>query len=430
MIEPRFTEKITSAGDRIEKFLSFFNENEDKVEEILYGGSGGSKSHSTCQHLVETLFNNQDIAILITRKTGPALRATTWRMIREILDADGYIRDKDYTMNLTSMEIRVIGTNSFMLFTSVDEPQKLKSSSYNIVYIEEITEFTQDDVFFLRNTLRRPRKDGRVNQLVMTFNPIDINHWVWQNLVIKANPATTAIIHSTHWDNPFLPDTYRKDLEHLAEQDENFYRVYCLGEPGILEHTIYRNYTIFPFPDCPKSERFYGIDFGFNNPSFIGEFWESDQVPYVRELLYESRLTNTQLIDRMNAMGLNKDCPYYCDSAEPARIQELKDAGYNSIAADKSVKDGIDYVKRRKLHIDPESTNIISEIRSYSYRKKGDQILDEPVKFRDHAMDGSRYALYTHSKTLHGEPIPLTMISFGGIAAEHEDRQFIRGRLK
>jgi len=39
----------------------------------------------------------------------------------------------------------------------------------------------------------------------------------------------------------------------------------------------------------------------------------------------------------------------------------------------------------------------IKEIKGYKYKEtsKG-EVLDEPVKFMDHAMDALRYAVYTH----------------------------------
>jgi len=56
-------------------------------------------------------------------------------------------------------------------------------------------------------------------------------------------------------------------------------------------------------------------------------------------------------------------------------------------------------VKRIRLHIDPASTNLISEIRAYKYREdRGGRVLEEPVKFNDHLLDAARYALYTHAK--------------------------------
>ncbi|MGB3988758.1 MAG: phage terminase large subunit, partial [Minisyncoccales bacterium] len=188
----------------IEKFWRFFDENTDKEELILYGGSGGAKSHTTCQRLVRDFFTIPGLHFMITRKTGPSLKATTWRMIRQILSDFQYQEGRDFHLNRTDKEIEAPNGN-IMRFTPIDDPQKIKSASYNVVYVEEITEFTEEDIFFVKNTIRRPNSGEYRNKLIMTFNPIDINHWVWQRHVIKMNPAKAAIIHSTHWDNPFLP---------------------------------------------------------------------------------------------------------------------------------------------------------------------------------------------------------------------------------
>ena len=85
----------------------------------------------------------------------------------------------------------------------------------------------------------------------------------------------------------------------------------------------------------------------------------------------------------------------FADSAEPQRIEEIYRAGFDIHPARKiSVRDGIDFVKRFKLYIDKESTNIIKEIKFYSYKvDKNGKVLDEPVKLNDHAMDAIRYAI-------------------------------------
>ncbi|GAG05508.1 unnamed protein product, partial [marine sediment metagenome] len=56
-------------------------------------------------------------------------------------------------------------------------------------------------------------------------------------------------------------------------------------------------------------------------------------------------------------------------------------------------------VKRHKTHIYKDSINLINEKRSYKYKEDKDgHVLEEPVKFRDHACDAERYALYTHGR--------------------------------
>lgn len=380
------------------KFWQFFRDNPDVEEYILYGGSGGSKSHSTCQYLVELLFTVPDITILVTRKTRPALKATTWLMVRDVLEADGYDEGRDYTLNKTDLEIHVNG--NVMRFTGLDDPQKLKSSSYNYAYIEEITEFTSDDLFFITNTLRRPRTDGRKNQLFMTFNPVAESHWVWQEKVLARDQGRSALVHSTHWDNPFLPDSYRQNLEGLISKNENLYRVYTLGEPGVLEELIYSNYDIVRNYDEIEPESVsYGLDFGFNHPTALIECKMRDGEPYLRELIYQSHLTNTQLIDLIKQRVPDIRKRFYCDSAEPARIQELRMAGINALPAEKNVIDGINHLKTLKLHIDYHSPNVQKEIRQYSYVKKGDIVMEEPVKFLDDGLDASRYAVFSQRTT-------------------------------
>ena len=93
-----------------------------------------------------------------------------------------------------------------------------------------------------------------------------------------------------------------------------------------------------------------------------------------------------------------EQCPIYADSAEPQRIEELNREGFWVIPANKSIKDGIDYVKRCRMRITNDSDDIIKEIRGYSYRMdRNGRVLEEPVKFNDHALDGVRYGLYTHA---------------------------------
>ena len=96
----------------------------------------------------------------------------------------------------------------------------------------------------------------------------------------------------------------------------------------------------------------------------------------------------------------------YADSAEPARIEEIGGAGFDVHPADKSVKDGILYCKRLKFYTTAESVHLNEEKRTYKWKSdRNGNILDEPVKFKDHLMDAKRYALYTHQKVYGDSPL-------------------------
>jgi len=52
----------------------------------------------------------------------------------------------------------------------------------------------------------------------------------------------------------------------------------------------------------------------------------------------------------------------------------------------------IDLVRRQTLHITKSSVDTIKEVRNYCRKKDKDgNILEEPVKIRDHACDAGRY---------------------------------------
>jgi phage terminase large subunit len=120
----------------------------------------------------------------------------------------------------------------------------------------------------------------------------------------------------------------------------------------------------------------------------------------VKELLYENNLTNEELINRLKELIIDKNMPIYADSEEPARIEEIYKCGFNIYPAEKSVKDGIEFLKRFKIYCQKNDVNFLKEIKNYKWQvdKNGNIIEGKPVKFNDHLIDALRYAVYTHLK--------------------------------
>ncbi len=372
---------------KIGKFLS----QSKKRINVLYGGAGSGKSYTVAQHLLLKLYQEKDIRILVVRKTLPALRITAYLLILDLLEEYGF----PYLLNKTEMTISV-GRNR-MLFKSLDDPEKIKSYEGNYVWIEEASEINHKD--FMQLNLRLRRRTESVNQMFLTFNPINEFHWLNEKLV-QSKRDDTAINQSTYKDNPFLDQVYIDELNALKSEDETYYQIYALGEWGVLKNVIYTNYEIVEDKDWPESfdETIYGLDFGYNNPSSLLEIGIKDTEYYEREKLYKTGLTNADLIAELEGLVGNKEDNIYADSAEPARIEEIGRAGYNIYPSNKEVKDGLDFVKRHRVHIHEDSVNHIDEKRGYKYKEdKNGNVLEEPVKFRDHLQDCERYALYTHS---------------------------------
>lgn len=369
------------------KILKWLSETESRIN-LLCGGAGSSKSYSVAQWIIKKSYEEQNKRILVTRKTLPSLRITAYRLILDLLQQYGL----PYNLNKSELVITT-PTRSEILFKSLDEPEKIKSAEFNYIWIEEATEITIDD--YRQLNLRLRRQNNQINQMFLSFNPISRLNWIYTELVTK--PDNDLAIHrSTYKDNPFLACEYIREIEDLINQDMNYYRVYALGEWGVLENIIYMNYDIIKQVPGNPDDVIYGVDFGFNNPSTIVKIVIKDNEYYIEEKLYESGLTNSQLIQHMNTL-VDNGCLIYADSAEPARIEEICNNGFVCMPAEKDVQDGIDFCKRHHLHISEQSPNLIKELQGYKWKEDKDgNVLDEPVKFNDHLMDAMRYALYTH----------------------------------
>ncbi len=366
------------------KYRQFFDQNVDKSILVIYGGAGAGKSYSVAQYLIARAVNERRKRILCTRKTLPSLRMSCYTLMMDLIRQAGI----PVVVNRSELTLTFPTSGSTIYFKSLDDPQKIKSAEFNYIWAEEATELNHED--FLQLVLRLRRRNEMKNQLYLTFNPVDAYHWLKTKLVDCPSPEL-AVLHTTYKDNHHLSEDYIRELERLAELDENYHRIYALGEWGILQNLIYTNWDVVDeFPEA--GEILYGLDFGYNNPTALVEVRLKESEAWVREVIYRSHLTNQDLIELMKQLSISG--PIYADSSEPQRIEELYRAGFNVCPADKSVKDGIDKVKRLKLHIAADSVNLLKEIRGYKWREdKNGRVIDEPVKFNDHAVDALRYAI-------------------------------------
>ncbi len=379
-------------GKVLRTFRQFFEENRDTRVLGLYGGAGSGKSYSVATILCSRFINERNKRILITRKTFPALRLTSWYTIVRILHDWGVpakINKADYTITYKNNEI--VGK-------SLDDPEKIKSTEFNYIWIEEATEVNKED--YLQTDLRLRRDPGKdTNQLICTFNPIDEHNWAVQEFYPSPKRSDATAHHSNYQDNKFLGDEYRRTLEALADQDENYYQVYTLGVPGHLKDLIYTHYDFIPRPPAFDGYTGFGLDFGFNKPAALVGAAPLGEEVYLEELLYETGLTNLDLINRVKQLipEHRRHIPIYADPAEPKSIEEFRRAGFTVIEADNRVKPGIDKLKRFRLKIQEDSINLQKEIRAYKWREdpRTKQILDEPVKLNDHLMDAARYCVFT-----------------------------------
>jgi phage terminase large subunit len=343
---------------------------------INEGGSRSSKTYSLCQLILVYCLQNKGVVVSIIRKTFPALRATAMRDFLEVLKDSGIYEKTSHNM---SEHIYSFNNGSIVEFFSVDDEQKIRGRKRHLAWCNEANELYYDD--FTQLNMRTESK------LIFDYNPSDSNSWLYD---LPKNES--ILIKSTYKDNPFLPESIKNQIEDLKRTDEALYQIYALGEKAISKSNIYSNWTFLPHRPARFTQFIYGIDFGYNHPTALVRIYWHEKDIFIEPVIYESYLTTSDLLDRFEQLGIEKNADIIADYARPEIIAELNNNGYNVINANKSVKKGIDNVKTFGIFC-MEHEALKKEYQNYKWKKIGDNITDEPVKLWDDAMDATRYAI-------------------------------------
>ena len=344
----------------------------------LQGGTRSSKTYSLCQLFIIKCLEETGKTLTIVRKTLPALKGTAYRDVLNILkELELYAEE-----NHNKSELSYLLNGNLIEFISVDQPQKIRGRKRNYLWLNEANELTYEDwtQLILRTT----------EQIYLDYNPSDPYSWIYEKVLTRDD---CTFIKSTYLANPFLDDDTIAEIERLKDLDPDYWRVYGLGEIGTVQTMIFRNFDLVD--DVQGRLIGYGLDFGFtNSPTALVEVRQLDDNLYIKELLYEKRLTNTDLANKLKEFGIDRQTEIVGDSAEPKSIEEIYRQGFNIKPAKKGagIHLGIDIMRRYKLHITKDSLNAIKEFRGYKWAtdKNGD-VLNNPVKVNDHLIDATRY---------------------------------------
>lgn len=345
---------------------------------VNQGGTRSGKTYTLCQLLIALALNPAEkYQISITSVAFPHLRRGAMRDWRQIMENTQLYDPADH---VRTEQVYHYTTGSYIEFFSIDNALKVRGPGRDILFINEANLISFDT--FTQLALRTKKA------IFIDYNPADEFHWIYDEILTRPD---CYFIKSTYKDNPFLPHEQIKEIENLKKVDDNFWRIYGEGERGHSEGVIYTHWnTITSFEG---DNHVFGLDFGYNNPSSLVRVGERDQKLYWKELIYQSSLTNSDLIPMIKQFVKPHEL-VYCDSAEPDRIEEMKRAGIKAVPANKNVKLGIDFIKSKELFIDSGSANLLKEIKSYKYIDKGKRTTntpEEPLKLNDHAMDAARY---------------------------------------
>lgn len=369
------------------KHTAVFSKNLEAYESgfryiLNQGGSRSSKTHSIIQLLIYLALTRK-LSISVVRQTLPALRDTAMRDFINIMKELDLYQLSNH--NKTERVYTFPNGSTVEFFATIDD-QKLRGRKRDVLYMNEANEISYPE--FNQLVLRT------TSAIFIDYNPSDTESYLYDLL---NDEEKAVLIKSTYLDNPFLEKEQVEYIENLINVDSNWFKVYALGERPISDSRIYSHFKQYSHK-VNAEDWVYGLDFGFNDPNVLVKVMFEDNKIYIEELLYEPKLTGSQLADRIRTIIDDKH-PIYCDTARPEIIQELKMRGLNAKEAMKAVREGIDMIKSSEIYIELNSLNIWKEYKLYSWKSTRDgRVTDERLDLNDHSMDALRYAVYTHKK--------------------------------
>lgn len=348
---------------------------------VQQGGTSSGKTYSTLQLLYLLAVKHQGIIISVVSESLPHLKRGAMRDFFNILNEDNLYSMSNHNR---SDNIYHIGKSKIEFF-SADNKDKMRGSRRDILYINECNNVDYDSFVQLEVRTRK--------RVYLDFNPVCE---FWAHTEVLSKDKESILVKTNYKDNEYLDAAIVRSIE-SKKHNEQWWRVYGLGEIGTLEGIIFaNNWKITEsFPKNCKFEAL-GLDWGYtNDPTAIVKIGVMDNELYVNELCYEKEMSNDAIYKRIKDVG-EDHLEIYADSAEPKSIDYLRKRGLKIFAATKgkdSVVNGIELLKMQRMNVTKDSTNVIKELRNYSWKKMGEGYINTPIDDFNHAIDALRYVV-------------------------------------
>ncbi len=358
---------------------------------LITGGRGSGKSFVVSLFLCHLTYELGHV-ILYTRYTLKSAEISIIPEFKEKIEllkaqADFYV---------TADEIVNVRTGSRIIFRGIKTSSGIQTANLKSIHgvttwvIDEAEELVDKDIYDTINLSIRTK--GVQNRVIKVMNPVSIDHWIYQSFV-KGRRDDTNYIHTDYTENKInLHQSFIDDALRVKAQNPTAYKRIFLGEwQENQDGLIYPTWK--EYEGEPKGIKMYGLDFGFSNdPCALVELTINGNDVYCKEHIYQTGLTNTDLIRLMKSINIGF-APVYYDSASPDRGTEVFRSGINAHPAKKgqgSIIAGISMLQSKNLFIHRESLNLKKEIKSYSYQKdRLGNALPEPVDYLNHCFIGS-----------------------------------------
>ncbi len=416
-------------------------------EVVTYGASGTGKSRASLEKLYAAAQKYPGMRGAIVRKFRSTITQSALNTFDNLVRSPG----DGVKFNTVKQEYN-FPNGSQIVVAGLDDPTKILSTEFDIVYVQEATEIDEDTWETLTTRLRWNHMPYQ--QIIGDCNPDSERHWIKR----REKDGKLKLLQSMHKDNPLWWDEKAQEWTEPGKQyiqklrdmsgfmRERFYEGKWVGAEGLI-YTEYKSekHLIPSFKIPTDWTRYISIDFGFNN-AFVCQWWAEDndgRLYLYRELygvntpvedwaheihelsgkeIFKAIICDHDLEDRATLERHMGHSFQECIGGREKEFWKVPTKRIATVGADKerkSVRTGIEEVQQRLkpagdgrprlfffkdalVRVDPlllaakKPHSTEQEIDSYIWDeihsgRLGDRVIDQPRKENDHGMDAMRY---------------------------------------
>lgn len=402
---------------------------------MLKGGRGSTKSSYAYQKILDVFLHRPHAQWICGRRYANTLRRSCFANVLWAITKRGMTVGKpgegcDFDKTTSPMEITFNKTGQKILFYGLDEPEKLKSITFEdpkakieLLLLEEYNQLAcAEDARNVRQSVFR--SDYSLEIDVYNPSPDDMQ---WTNQEARIEEPGKLVHHSRYLDVPeeFIGKRFIEQAEQLKAVNAKAYANEYMGEETGLTGTVFENVVAqsITYEDRIQIKWIRcGVDWGYQNDPFVWLMVGYDRK--TRTLYILDEIFNTKTLDDANIeevkrhlierdetgkpLYTNDGKPVYnrnkpqneirADTASPKDIATWRHGGMAIMGASKRVPiaDGIKWLtKREAIVIDRERCPL-----AYQEFSRYRALEDDEGNFKgypdkdNHTIDAVRYAVF------------------------------------
>jgi len=357
-----------------------------------YGGRGSGKSWFFASLLVERHLLHQTFSVCI-REIQKDLKHSAKRTIEVQIERLGLSRYFRSQQNIIKCP-----HGGHIIFQGMQNhnADSIKSlESYDIAWIEEARNISQNSLNLLRPTFR-----GEKSEIWACWNPRFATDPIDKFFRGGKLPKNTVVVNCNYYDNPWFPDVLREEMEYDKRRDPDKYAYVWKGEyEKHSESRVFKNWRIDEFEAPADAILRFGADWGFtDDPSILVRSFMKGRELYIEYEAYKIGCEILDLPELFDTVPESRKWPIIADSSRPETISHLRNNGFPKIQASikgaNSVEEGVDWLKSYEIIIHPRCIHGIDELILYSYKidKATEQVLPILEDRDNHFIDSLRYS--------------------------------------